>query len=207
MIEQDQKQAMLTFCGGAMGPTGSNFLFETEQKNILVDCGLFQGERINEDKNDDPFLFDPKEIDVLFVTHAHLDHIGRIPKLVQEGFRGIIYSTPPTKDITELMLEDSIRVLSRQAREHGMLPPYEEEDVRKIMKLWRTKEYHEAIALDDDTVVTFYDAGHILGSAMVEITYNKKKILFTGDLGNTPAPLLHETEIPQDISCLVMESV
>ena len=207
MIEQDQKQAMLTFCGGAMGPTGSNFLFETEQKNILVDCGLFQGERINEDKNDDPFLFDPKEIDVLFVTHAHLDHIGRIPKLVQEGFRGIIYSTPPTKDITELMLEDSIRVLSRQAREHGMLPPYEEEDVRKIMKLWRTKEYHEGIALDDDTVVTFYDAGHILGSAMVEITYNKKKILFTGDLGNTPAPLLHETEIPQDISCLVMESV
>ena len=187
--------------------TGSNFLFETEQKKILVDCGLFQGERLNEDKNDDPFLYDPKEIDVLFVTHAHLDHIGRIPKLVQGGFRGVIYSTPPTKDITELMLKDSIKVLSRQAKEHGMLPPYEEKDVRKIMKMWQTKEYHKGIVLEDDTVVTFYDAGHILGSSMIEIMYNKKKILFTGDLGNTPAPLLHETEIPKDISCLVMESV
>jgi metallo-beta-lactamase family protein len=206
-MEHVSKHAALTFCGGAMGPTGSNFLFETEEKKILVDCGLFQGEQLNEDKNNEPFLYDPKEIDILFVTHAHLDHIGRIPKLIQKGFRGKIYSTPPTKDLTKLMLEDSIRVLTRQAQERGMLPPYEEEDVQKIMHLWETKSYHETIVIDDDTRVIFHDAGHILGSAMIEIEYNGRKIMFTGDLGNTPAPLLHETEAPQDISCMVMESV
>ncbi|MCK5027082.1 MAG: MBL fold metallo-hydrolase [Candidatus Pacebacteria bacterium] len=203
----DKKQATLTFCGGAIGPTGSNFLFETEKKALLVDCGFFQGEKLNENKNDDPFLYEPKKIDILFITHAHLDHIGRIPKLIQEGFRGKIYSTPPTKEITELMLTDSLRVLTRQARETGGEAPYSEEDIITIMSLWDVCEYHEKIVVDDDTNVIFYDAGHILGSAMVEISYNGKKILFTGDLGNTPAPLLYDTETPQDISCLVMESV
>jgi metallo-beta-lactamase family protein len=207
MTDHMQKQATLTFCGGATGPTGSNFLFQTEEKQILVDCGLFQGERIHADKNDDPFSYDPHDIDILFVTHAHLDHIGRIPKLVQQGFAGKIYSTPATKDLTRLMLTDSIRVLERQARERGMQPPYDEEDVHRIMRLWDVVEYHTRIDIDEYTHVQFHNAGHILGSAMVEIEYNGKKIMFTGDLGNTPTPLLGETETPTDISCLVMESV
>lgn len=202
-----KKKATLTFCGGALGPTGSNFLFETQEKAMLIDCGLFQGERLNESKNDEAFLFEPSKIDILFVTHAHLDHIGRIPKLVREGFRGDIWSTPPTRDMAELMLLDSIRVLARQAEERGFQPPYEESDVHMIMSLWRTKEYHERFSIDEHTKVRFFDSGHILGSAMIEINHNGSKILFTGDLGNTPAPLLHETEIPKDISCLVMESV
>lgn len=202
-----KKKATLTFCGGALGPTGSNFLFETEKKAILVDCGMFQGERLNESKNDESFLYDPSKIDMLFVTHAHLDHVGRIPKLVKEGFQGVIWSTPPTRDMTELMLLDSVRVLSRQAKERGFQAPYEERDVEAIMRLWKTKEYHELLEVDQDTKVRFYDSGHILGSAMVEINYNESTILFTGDLGNTPAPLLHDTEIPEGISCLVMESV
>ena len=203
----DKKQATLTFCGGATSPTGSNFLFKTREKSILVDCGLFQGEKLNDEKNDASFLYEPKEISVLFITHAHLDHIGRIPKLIQEGFRGKIYSTPPTKEITELMLIDSIDVLTRQAQERGGEAPYDKEDIITIMSLWETKEYHDKIIVDDDTKAVFYDAGHILGSAMVEIAYNNKKILFTGDLGNSPAPLLHNTEIPEDITYLVMESV
>lgn len=202
-----KKHATLTFCGGALGPTGSNFLFETEEKKALVDCGLFQGEEISDVKNEESFPYEPSEIDTLFVTHTHLDHIGRIPKLVQGGFRGKIWSTPPTRDIAELMFHDSRQVLERQARQRGGEAPYTEDDIRMIMSLWETKRYHEEIPLDPDTRVRFLDAGHILGSAMVEITYNERKILFSGDLGNTPAPLLHDTEVPSDISCLVMESV
>ena len=202
-----KKKATLTFCGGALSPTGSNFLLETEERSILVDCGLFQGEKLNEEKNNEAFLYDPTKISTLFVTHAHMDHIGRIPKLVREGFQGEIWSTPPTRDMTELMLLDSVRVLARQAEERGFQPPYEEDDVRTIMRLWKTKEYHEVLELDESTKVQFLDSGHILGSAMIEIDYNGSKVLFTGDLGNTPAPLLHETEIPEDVACLIMESV
>jgi metallo-beta-lactamase family protein len=203
----EKKEATITFCGGAMGPTGSNFLFETKDRALLIDCGLFQGERLNESKNDDPFMYDPSSINELFVTHAHLDHIGRIPTLVKKGFRGDIYSTPPTKDMARVMFEDSVRVLTRQARERGVEPPYTIEDVAVVMSLWKTLDYHTPLTLQDDMTITFWDAGHILGSAMVEIAYNTQKILFTGDLGNTPTALLHNTEVPEDIACLVMESV
>ncbi len=206
-MNEEKKSLTLTFCGGATGPTGSNFLVETKKLKFLVDCGMFQGKEIREKRNNEPFSYEPSEIDTLFVTHSHLDHIGRIPQLVQSGFRGKIYSTPPTKDITELMLTDSLRVLTRQAHAHGEEPPYTNEDVQTIMDLWQIRPYGELIDMNDDLSVVFRDAGHILGSAMVEIKYNDKKMLFTGDLGNTPTPLLHDTENINDVACIVMESV
>jgi metallo-beta-lactamase family protein len=197
----------LTFCGGAKNPTGSNFLLELAGKNILVDCGFYQGEKIDEDINRSEFPYDPKDIDVLLVTHAHLDHIGRIPKLIKEGFKGKIYSTAPTKDISKLMLVDSMRVLEKEAKRHGYYPSYERSDITKILRKWKTVEYEEELDLSDDIAVKLYDAGHILGSAIVAITHNGSTIAFTGDLGNTPAPLLNDTVIAPSVRYLVMESV
>lgn len=101
----------LTFAGGTGSVTGANFLVEGEGIKFLVDCGLNQGTKMADDKNWDPFIYDPTTIDYLFITHAHIDHIGRIPKLFHDGFKGTIYSTIPTKDITELMLEDTANIL------------------------------------------------------------------------------------------------
>ena len=107
----------LTFHGGAGSVTGSNFLLETGSIKILVDCGLFQGCNVCEDKTRAPFSYDPATIDYLFVTHAHIDHTGRIPKLVKDGFKGTIYSTLPTKELSGLMLMDSMRILASEAKE------------------------------------------------------------------------------------------
>jgi metallo-beta-lactamase family protein len=190
----------IQFCGGVGTPTGSNFLFEEPTgKKVLIDCGFLQGKKVAEDENREPFLFDPKTIDALFVTHAHIDHVGRIPKLVHDGFKGVIYSTPPTRDIAELMLMDSMGVLSKEALHDEKEPIYTEADVRAAMALWQGKEYHQPITVGDASFV-LRDAGHILGSSMVEITVNGKKILFTGDLGNSPAPLLRDTEKIADIA-------
>src|SRR4051812_18095316 len=101
----------LTFYGGVGTVTGANFLFEVADKKILVDCGLEQGSQFAEERNRDPFAYSPADIDILFITHAHADHIGRIPKLVREGFRGAIYSTPATRDLTGVMLPDTLRII------------------------------------------------------------------------------------------------
>lgn len=159
-----------------------------------------------DDENRKPFPYDPKTITALFVTHAHLDHIGRIPQLVRDGFRGVIYSTAPTKEIAELSLIDSLGVLEKEARRTNQPLMYKEEDVQRALSLWQTKGYHEEIKIGDFTVVA-KDSGHILGSAMFEFSYQGKKIVFTGDLGNSPAPLLEDTEPVIDADYLIMESV
>jgi len=200
-------KAQITFYGGARSVTGSNFLLEVGGKKILIDCGLFQGAIIGADKNRKDFKYNPRDIDALFITHAHIDHIGRIPMLVKQGFKGKIYSTPPTRDITELMLADSIRVLSSEAKEKGKEPLYSEADVLGAMALWKTALYHEAVTFLGEVKAIFKDAGHILGSAMVDFEYNGKHIVFTGDLGNSPAPLLHDTESIAGTDYLIMESV
>lgn len=203
-----EKKFKLTFYSGISGPTGSNFFCtnENESIKILIDCGLRQGKKICHDENRDSFPYDPNTIDYLFITHAHIDHIGRIPKLVKEGFKGQIISTSATKDISELMLTDSLGVLSKEAREKNEPTIYEKADVISTMKLWHTISYHEKIKVGP-FAVQFLDAGHILGSAMVEITYNGKKLLFSGDLGNSPAPLLNNTENIKGTNFLVIESV
>ncbi len=195
----------LTFCGGTGTVTGANFLLEVDGKKILVDCGLTQGLKMADDINWDPFPYDPKEIDILFVTHAHVDHLGRIPKLIKEGFRGKIYSTLPTKALASPMLEDTSGILSKN-KEHNLSLIYTEENIKLALSLWQGYSYHEEIKIAENVKVIFKDAGHILGSAMVEFTINSKKIVFTGDLGNSPSMLLPDTEKVTDADYLIMES-
>ena len=200
------QKTKITFCGGAQSVTGSNYLLESGDTKILIDCGLFQGTKISEDKNDDSFPYDPASIDALFITHAHLDHIGRVPKLVKDGFKGKIFSTPPTRDLAELMLADSLGVMRKEARARKKEDAiYSEDDIQKAIGLWNPVDYHNAIRVADFEI-NFRDAGHVMGSAMVEISREGKKILFTGDLGNPPNPLLRDTEKVTDANFLIIES-
>ncbi len=196
----------ITFYGGAGSVTGANFLFEADGKKILVDCGLTQGTKIADDVNWAPFAYDPKEVDILFVTHAHVDHLGRIPKLIKEGFAGEIYSTLPTRALAGPMLEDTMGILSKNTS-FGLDKIYTEENVKKALSLWQGFNYHEKIKLTPNLEVCFKNAGHILGSAMILFTFNGKNILFTGDLGNSPSPILPDTERITGIDYMVMESV
>ncbi len=202
------KKTTITFYGGVGEVTGANFLLADglSDLKILIDCGLFQGRRFFEDKNLEDFPYDPKTIDYLFITHAHLDHVGRIPKLIRDGFRGIIYSTAPTKEITEISLADSLNLLKKGNPEE-IEPFFDRKDVDLTMSLWKTAEYHETINLQDGLRVTLKDAGHILGSVMYEFARGERRLVFTGDLGNSPSPLLHDTEVLIDTNYLVMESV
>lgn len=197
----------LTCWGGVGFVTGANFLLEGEPGKFLIDCGLRQGDRFAEEDNYKDFPYDPKTIDALFITHAHLDHIGRIPKLVHDGFRGKIYSTKETAALVRVMFDDALSLLTREAAEHHHEPLYVRADVDAALSQWIGVNYHEAIELSGGLSFFLKDAGHILGSAMIEFSYGSKKMLFTGDLGNSPSPLLRDTESPQGSDYLLMESV
>lgn len=202
----------ITFCSGVGTVTGANFLLETNGQKILIDCGLIQGDRVASEDNRKPWGYEPDSIHSLFITHAHLDHVGRIPKLVKEGFKGKIYSTPQTKALAEVVLNDAVGILTAEAKQNNTEPLYGMEDVQKIFPLWETIDYHQSFAVSSNVSVIAKDAGHILGSSMFEFTLleeggKKLKILFTGDLGNTPAPLLRDTEEVGDVDYLIMESV
>ncbi len=200
------KTAKITFCGGAGTVTGSNFLFEVDGKSILIDCGLTQGMKVADEVNWDPFLYDPTKVDYLFITHAHVDHVGRIPKLIHEGFRGKIYSTKPTKALAMPMLEDTAGILSKNT-ERDLDKIYAPENLKTALSLWQGFEYHEKVQITPELEVSFLNAGHILGSTMILFTYMGKKVLFTGDLGNSPSPILPDTDKVTDIDYLIMESV
>ncbi len=202
-------QAKLTFHGGAGSVTGANFLLDTGDKKILVDCGLIQGGHFSDPRNWDAFAYDPASIDALFVTHAHADHIGRIPRLVAQGFRGPIYSTPPTRDISAFMFDDALKVMHEELSKHkvALAPLYEDKDIAQALAQWQTAPYHELINIGDDVRAQFLDAGHILGSAMVVFERGERRMVFTGDLGNDNAPLARPTERLQDAQYLVTESV
>src|SRR6185295_10472175 len=120
---------MWSFFGGAGKVTGSNFLIENAESKIVVDCGIEQGAHVATDAVYGPFPYDPKTVTALVVTHAHLDHVGRIPKLVKDGFKGPIFMTPPTRDLSELLLRDSLGILSLDAKRRGVPPLYSEEDI------------------------------------------------------------------------------
>ncbi len=196
----------ITFHGGAGTVTGANFLLEIDGKKILVDCGLTQGIRLADEINWDVFKYNPKEIDLLFVTHAHIDHLGRIPKLIAEGFQGKIYSTKPTKSLATPMLNDTAGILKKN-KNFDLTKIYSPENIRHSIALWEGIEYKQTLKITENLKVSFLNAGHILGSAMVLFVYNGKKILFTGDLGNSPSPLIPDTEKITDVDYLIMESV
>lgn len=199
--------AHIHFYGGAGSVTGANFLLETDTSKLLVDCGLIQGDRFAMAQNCDTFGYIPGDVKTLLVTHAHADHIGRIPKLVQDGFTGTIYSTVPTFELASVMLRDAFKVMAYESERYGTERCYESKDIDAALSLWKTVAYHEALALPDDIVATFTDAGHILGSAMISLVRNGKKFVFTGDIGNVPQPLLDPPHVPKDYDYLLMESV
>ena len=204
--------AKLKFCGGVSGSvTGACYLIETETTKVLVDCGMFQGSRFSEDLNSKDFPFNPKEVDVLIVTHAHIDHSGRIPKLYRDGFRGKIYATAPTLEFSHVLLLDSEHVIREEAKRWGFEPFYNREDVENSVKLMEPKKYGEEVVVSDDIRFVLRNAGHILGSSIVQLfvkdeTGKEIKMVFSGDLGNYPTPIIGSTEFIADADYLLVES-
>jgi metallo-beta-lactamase family protein len=200
----------LTFHGGAKSVTGSNYLIETTHEGrpfkVLVDCGLHQGSNYCERHNFEPFPYNPEEIQAVFITHAHIDHTGRLPKLYHDGFRGKVYSTDPTRDFASLLLLDSEHILKRDAERYKKPYASSTEDINNLIKLWKGVEYHEPFQLGPFKI-TFQSAGHILGSSSILIEAEGKKIMFSGDLGNSPAPIIGKREeIPAEVDYCLMES-
>lgn len=201
------RQTTIFFHGGAGSVTGANFRLDTGGANLLLDCGIMQGGAAAEATNYEPFAYDPSTVTVLVVSHAHADHIGRIPRLVREGFSGPIYSTPPTRDLAAVMLRDAYGVMRTEARRDGREPLYELDDIDAALALWQTVGYGEPTELADDVTLTFRDAGHILGSAFVELERDGVRLVYTGDVGNAPQPLMNPPDIPAGYRYLITESV
>jgi len=211
----------LSFHGADRGVTGSCHLMEVNGLRILIDCGLFQGGREIDEENAADFGFDAGTIDVLLLTHAHLDHCGRIPLLARRGFRGEVIATPATRELARVVLLDAAHLQeeeaerrSRKAHRHGRrgpVPLYGELDALNAMDLFgRKAHYGQPIPLSDTVAATFYDAGHILGSASIRLEYRdggaRRAVVFSGDLGNKGRPILRDPQVPAHAETLVMET-
>ena len=210
----------ITFLGATKTVTGSNFLLEGAGKKIIVDCGLYQGRAKDEMENYEDFDFNVNEIDYMLLTHAHIDHSGRIPKLYNDGYRNPIIATKATCDLCALMLPDSGHIQEmenvwknkKRARQGKpeMEPLYTAQDAIDSLKLFEPVSYDEIIELDENISVRFNDAGHMLGSSVIEIWIQEegetKKVVFTGDLGNNDIPLLDSPTMIESADYLIMES-
>ncbi|MBX6421786.1 MAG: MBL fold metallo-hydrolase [Nevskia sp.] len=212
----------LSFHGADRSVTGSCHLLEHAGKRILVDCGLYQGSRELAEENGEPFGFDPKAIDILLLTHAHLDHCGRIPLLVKRGFRGEIIATPATRELARVVLLDAARLQEEEARyrarrrqrmqdSEGGAPLYTVLDALNSMEFFGRKAvYGESLELAPGLHATYYDAGHILGSASIRLEAQTGgghlSVVFSGDLGNAGRPLLRPPVVPPRADAVVMET-
>lgn len=211
----------ITFAGAAGEVTGSKHLITFNNKRILLDCGMFQGRREDEYEKNTHFKFDPKEIDSVILSHAHIDHSGDLPILVKQGYSGPIYCTHATRDLCNYMLSDSAFI---QEREYEFLkkrgrkkntevpePLYVLEDAEKTLQLFRAVNYEQSFVVEDGVVASFYDAGHILGSAQVHLLFYDKKskqrmrLCFTGDLGRRGLPILRDPQPIPETDILISE--
>jgi metallo-beta-lactamase family protein len=195
----------LNFYGGIKNVTGANYLIESGETKIIVDCGLKQGGFFCNEENWESFKYDPKEITAVLVTHAHIDHTGLLPKLIKEGFSGKIYSTPPTKDFAKLLLLDSENILSQEAKRCRKKPLYTDKDIEKMMSQWESIDYYDDFNINGVNI-TFHNAGHILGSSIITIEIDGKKIVFTGDMGNSPPQLINDIDILEEADYCVVEA-
>jgi metallo-beta-lactamase family protein len=203
----------LEFYGAAGGVTGSHAVLDADNIRIGIDAGLFQGG--DSDQNQRGFGHDPRSLKSLLLTHAHIDHSGRVPLLVKEGFSGPVYSTPATEDLCEIMLKDSAYLMQeaadrenrhRDQRSGQSRPPlYTEEDVVDALKRFKPIDYDKVQDIGGISV-KFMDAGHIIGSAMIELSIGNRKLIFTGDLGRRGAPFLRDPQTVNEADWLVIES-
>ena len=199
----------ISFCGAAGEVTGSCNLVETKKSKILVDCGMFQGDEESENKNYEKFNFEPSQLDAVIITHAHLDHVGRLPLLVQGGYEGKIYCTPATTGLAQLILEDALAVMEYEYRKMGKTPVYDSTAVEETILRFENVDYDikQSISTKEDGYFTYREAGHIFGSAFVELEIDGKHVVFSGDVGNTDVPILRDTApIPNDLDLVVCES-
>ena len=210
----------ITFLGATRTVTGSNYLVEAAGKKFLVDCGMWQGREDIEIQNGEDFEYNPAEIDFMLLTHAHIDHSGRIPKLYNEGFRNKIYAHKATCDLCTLMLPDSGHIQEAEIEwknrkrirkgEKELPPLYTAEDALKSLEVFEPVKYDEIVEITPDIHVRFNDAGHMLGSSIIELWVKEDgketKTVFTGDLGNNDIPLLSEPTMIESTDYLVMES-
>ncbi len=195
----------LTFYGASHEVTGSCYLLESNGKKFIIDCGMFQGSNFNEGKNFDEFPFKASEISAVFVTHAHLDHVGRIPKLVKEGFSGRIYMTKGTRELAKLVWEDALEIMAYDHKKYQQPVLYESTDVATAYAMCQGVDYHEEVN-DNGAKVIFKDAGHIFGSSFIELTMEGKRIIFSGDIGNVNVPILKDTENYGQADVILCES-
>ena len=209
---------------GAVGGnvTGSRHIVHTEHARILLDCGLFQGRRSETIERNRDLGFRARDIDVMVLSHAHIDHSGALPRLYRQGFRGSIYCTPATRDLCAAMLEDSAEIqaqdaayINRKIAKNGadmqpVEPLYDQKDVVGTLELMVSVPYHRPQQIADGVTLTYYDAGHVLGSGMValdvDVVGEQRRLVFSGDLGRRNMPLLRDPEVPPGASCLLMES-
>jgi len=196
----------LSFHGATEEVTGSCFLLETAVGNILVDCGMKQGERMCMLRTLDPFSFDIKKIVAVVVTHAHFDHTGRLPELVAQGYTGPIFMTPPTKALADIILEDSLGIMFENAEKCGDVVPYTKADKDAMLEQTRTVNYHTTFEPVPGISIMFHDAGHILGSAYISLEAEGKRFVFSGDIGNDDVPILPDTEPLHNADIVVCES-
>ena len=212
--------AKLTFYGATNGVTGSMYLIESENSKVLLECGMVQGRHEDEKQNYEAFPFKAESLDAVILSHAHIDHSGRLPKLIADGYKGKIFMTAPTLELLGVMLKDAAFLELRdtewenkrrkRAGQKLVEPLYTIEDVEQTLSQSIGENYKQEIAITEDISICFNDAGHILGSAIVEVFINennkKRKLVFTGDLGNSCAALLKDPAIIEYADTLLLES-
>ena len=212
----------LEFIGAAQTVTGSKHLLRTSRASVLLDCGLFQGHRKEANEKNRKFSVDHEKLDAIVLSHAHIDHSGALPCIYKNGYRGPIYATPATRDLCSPMLMDTAWIMKGDAEHIQKLisrgvkhldpvePLYSEKDVTGTLSLFMGIPYHRKQTIAPGVTLTFFDAGHVLGSAIsvldVEDDGQKLRIAYTGDLGRKHLPILQNPEIPHQVSCLLMES-